>query len=384
MRAATRVSVALLAGGLLLAAFLLPSAHAHAASAFSLVPVASGLESPVYVAQPIGDPRLFVVERPGRIRLVRGGRLATRPFADLTRLVDLTGERGMLSIAFHPRFGRNGRLFAAFATQSTVEVVELHARPGAAAVDGSTRTILSIPHPRSTHNGGQLQFGRDGFLYISTGDGGGSGDPDRNAQRRTSLLGKLLRIDIDRPPFAAAYRIPLGNPYVGVPPWRAEVIALGLRNPWRFSFDRATGDLWLGDVGQDRLEEIDRVPRNEIGGANFGWSRFEGTERFGERAVRGGHLVRPAATYPHTLGCSVIGGYVYRGPAIAGLSGQYVFGDFCSARIWTIDAHGGPIVEVGSGIGFGATEITSFGQGTDGTLYLTSARGGMYRFAPST
>ena len=310
--------------------------------------------------------------------------MAKKPFADLHELVGANGERGLYSVAFHPNFARNGRLFIDYASvDGADEVWELHAARGASTVDGVPRLILSIPHRRATHHGGQLQFGRDGYLYISTGDGGGVGDPDGNAQRRSSLLGKILRININRRSADEGYSIPYDNPFTGAAPWRPEVLALGLRNPWRFSFDRLTGDLWLGDVGQDRFEEVDHVERSEIQGANFGWSRLEGTEPFAARSLHGGHYVRPVGTYPHSLGCSVIGGYVYRGPRIAGLNGQYVFGDFCSARIWSISANGGPIEEVGSGIGAGASEITSFGEGDDGTLYVTSARGGLYRFEPA-
>ena len=382
MRAATRAALVVAVAGVAAGANL--PAHAHRAAAFQLERVASGLQNPVYVAQPPGDPRLFVVERAGRIRIVRSGVVAKKPFADLRELVGANGERGLYSVAFHPNFARNGRLFIDYASvDGADEVWELHAARGASTVDGVPRLILSIPHRRATHHGGQLQFGRDGYLYISTGDGGGVGDPDGNAQRRSSLLGKILRININRRSADEGYSIPYDNPFTGAAPWRPEVLALGLRNPWRFSFDRLTGDLWLGDVGQDRFEEVDHVERSEIQGANFGWSRLEGTEPFAARSLHGGHYVRPVGTYPHSLGCSVIGGYVYRGPRIAGLNGQYVFGDFCSARIWSISANGGPIEEVGSGIGAGASEITSFGEGDDGTLYVTSARGGLYRFEPA-
>ena len=388
MRAALRACfigtlVVALAG--LVAGVSLPARAHHGTAEFQLERVASGLQSPDYVAQAPGDPRLFVVERAGRIRIVRAGVVAAKPFLDLHELVGSNGEQGLYSVAFHPNFAQNGRLFIDYASvDGADEVWELHAARGASTVDGVPRLILSIPHPRATHNGGQLQFGRDGYLYISTGDGGGVGDPDRNAQRRSSLLGKILRININRRSDDEGYSIPYDNPFTGVVPWLSEIYALGLRNPWRFSFDRLTGDLWLGDVGQDRFEEVDHVERSQIAGSNFGWSRLEGTEPFAALSLHGGHYVRPAGTYPHSLGCSVIGGYVYRGPKIESLSGQYVFSDFCSARIWTMAATGGPIVEVGSGLGSGASEITSFGEGSDGTLYVTSARGGVYRFDPAS
>jgi glucose/arabinose dehydrogenase len=364
---------------------LAPSALAASRASFGLAKVASGLRSPVYVTGAPGDKRLFVVEQEGTIRTISGGRVAASPWADLRSVVTAGGEQGLLSVAFHPRFASNGKLYVYFTDKrGNEEVWELRARPGAAHVRPGHRKLLEIPDPESNHNGGQLQFGPDGMLYLGDGDGGGGGDrhgAHGNGQNPGVLLGKILRIDVDARTGGRPYGIPKGNPFAGKPGWRPEIWALGLRNPWRFSFDRANGDLWIGDVGQNEWEEIDHLARG-VGGVNFGWNRYEGRHDFAtDTPLAGGALRRPVAEYSHSDGCSVTGGYVYRGPRIPGLSGRYVYADYCSGKLWTLGTSGGAprdVSDVTSAAG--AKSITSFGQDRSGMLYLCTAEGNVYRF----
>jgi glucose/arabinose dehydrogenase len=364
-----------------------PAAAGRSAVApFRLVTVATRLSSPVYVTSAPGDKRLFVVEQGGTIRTVRNGKVASRPYADLRRSVVSGGEQGLLSVAFAPDFRRSGKLYVYFTNKAGNEVVwELHARPGAASVRPGHRQILDIPDSEPNHNGGQLQFGPDGMLYVGDGDGGGGGDrhgAHGNGQNPGVLLGKILRIDPSKRSNGLPYGIPEGNPFTGRPGWRPEIWALGLRNPWRFSFDRANGDLWIGDVGQDSYEEVDHIKQG-LGGINFGWNRYEGRHDFAaDTPLAGGTLRGPVAEYSHSEGCSITGGYVYRGPRISGLSGRYVYADYCSGKLWTLAPSGGAPRDVSSVVSdAGVTSITSFGQDTSGILYVCSAEGTLYRFA---
>src|SRR3954447_17632323 len=358
---------------------------ARVAASFGLVKVASGLSSPVYATSAPGDKRLFVVEQGGTIRTIRGGKVAARPYADLQRLVKSGGEQGLLSVALSPDFAKSGKLYVYFTNQAGNEVVwELHARKGAASVRPGHRQLLEIPDTESNHNGGQLQFGPDGMLYIGEGDGGGGGDrhgEHGNGQNPGVLLGKLGRIDVDTRTDGKAYGIPKDNPFVGQAGWAPEIWALGLRNPWRFSFDRANGDLWIGDVGQNAWEEVDHVKRG-VGGINYGWNRYEGRHNFESGTpLAGGQLRGPVAEYSHSDGCSITGGYVYRGPKIAGLSGRYVYADYCSGKMWTLGTSGGAPRDVSSvASDAGAKAIVSFGQDGSGMLYVCSAEGQLYRF----
>jgi glucose/arabinose dehydrogenase len=362
-------------------------ASARPQASFGFAKVAGGLRSPVYVTTAPGDKRLFVVEQQGTIRTVSKGRVATRPYADLRSFVDSSSnEQGLLSLAFSPGFASDGKLYVYFTNKQGNEVVwELHARKGAASVRPGHRELLQIADEESNHNGGQLQFGPDGMLYIGTGDGGGGGDAHGehgNGQNPAALLGKLLRIDVKTRSGDKPYGIPEGNPFAGKAGWAPEIWALGLRNPWRFSFDRASGDLWIGDVGQGKWEEIDHV-KHGLGGINFGWNRYEGRHDFADSTpIAGGTLRGPVAEYSHDEGCSVTGGYVYRGPKIAGLSGRYVYADFCSGKMWTLSPSGGAPRDVSSvpkdaGVG----SITSFGEDGSGMLYACSREGTLYRFA---
>jgi glucose/arabinose dehydrogenase len=369
-----------------LATLPLVAANAQAAEPFQLKKVADGLSSPVYVTTAPGDKRLFVVEQEGLIRTVRHGKVAAKPYADLRRFVVSGGEQGLLSVAFSPKFTTTGKLYVYFTNKQGNEVVwELHAHKGAASIRPGHRQLLEIPDTESNHNGGQLQFGPDGMLYIGDGDGGGGGDrhgAHGNGQNPGVLLGKLMRIDPTERTDDLPYGIPNDNPFVGKAGYRPEIWALGLRNPWRFSFDRTTGDLWIGDVGQNTWEEVDHLKQG-VGGVNFGWNRYEGTHDFAtDTPLAGGTLTSPVAEYEHTEGCSITGGYVYRGPHIAGLSGRYVYADYCSGKLWTLATSGGSPKDVSSVVSdAGVKSIVSFGQDASGMLYVCSAQGQLYRFA---
>jgi glucose/arabinose dehydrogenase len=299
-----------------------------------LVPVVTGgLEAPVLATHAgDGSGRLFILEQPGRVRIVAGGRLVPRPFLDLTGRVLAGGERGLLGLAFHPRYRSNGRFFVNYTRRpdgaTVVAELSVSANPDVALP--AARVLLVVPQPFPNHNGGMLAFGRDGLLYIGMGDGGGGGDPGNRAQNRRSLLGKILRIDVDR---GRPYAIPPDNPFAGGG-GRGEIWALGFRNPWRFSFDRTTGRLFAGDVGQEVTEEVDLVRR----GGNYGWPIMEGRRCF--RPATGCDrrgLSLPVATYGHAGGrCAITGGYVYRGRAVPALAGAYLYADYCSGEIFAL------------------------------------------------
>ena len=351
--------------------------------------VVGGLRAPTGVSNAgDGSGRLFVTEQAGRVRVVRAdGGLDPQPFVDLTGRIASGGERGLLGLAFHPRFATSRRLFVDYtrAGDGATVVAELRAgADGSRADPASERIVLIVPQPFANHNGGQLAFGPDGYLYIGLGDGGSEGDPNRNGQNRNVLLGKILRIDIDGPHAPGKqYGIPSDNPYAvgGSTPGhgRPEVWAYGLRNPWHFSFDRLTGDLYIGDVGQNAWEEIDRQPLDPPGGANYGWNLREGDHCFRTCATAG--LIAPIVEYSHELGCSVTGGYVYRGAAQASLQGVYIFGDYCSGRLFTIHSEDGSFTT--RTVADTSLNISSFGEDEAGELYLVDLRGGgLYRVLP--
>jgi glucose/arabinose dehydrogenase len=348
----------------------------------ALPTIASGLSKPVLVTNAgDGSGRLFVVEQTGRIRVIDGGVLLSKPFLDLSASVSRGGEQGLLGLAFHPSYETNGKFYVDFTTTSgDTAINEYRVSADANVADRSTgRRIITIAQPYANHNGGNIAFGPDGYLYIGMGDGGSAGDPGNRAQNVNSLLGKMLRIDINGKSGALQYRIPSGNPYIGKT-GRDEIWSRGLRNPWRWSFDRLTGDLWIGDVGQNRYEEIDRslvTDRASRGrGVNYGWRTIEGRACY--RPATGcstAGTVLPVLAYNHSSGdCSVIGGYVYRGSVSTTLAGRYLFADFCSGRIWSISrtvkapAHRALFLDTG-------LNITSFGEGEDGELYVTSTDG---------
>ena len=290
-------------------------------------------EQPLYVTQPPHSDQLYVVEKIGRVAVVRDGQASGEPFLDLSDEITDEGEEGLLSIAFDPDYARSHLLYAYFTDLDRNErVIELRSNAAGTAIEpGSRRDLLTIEDFASNHNGGQLQFGPDGLLYIGTGDGGLEEDPHRTGQDLGSLLGKILRIDPDRDG-KSPYRIPADNPFAHRPRARPEIYAYGLRNPWRFSFDRATGALAIGDVGQSSFEEVDYVANGQGAGANFGWSAYEGDARFNEDQTAPG-MVPPVLTYDHDRGCSVTGGYVVRDRALPALYGRYLYGDYCTGEL---------------------------------------------------
>jgi glucose/arabinose dehydrogenase len=347
--------------------------------------IASGLAAPVGITNAgDGSGRLFVNEQAGRIRVVSSdGTLRPTDFVDLSDRILAGGERGLLGVAFHPDFAMNGRLFVHYsrAGDGATVISELTASADHETANAaSERILLTHDQPFANHNGGQIAFGPDGYLYIGLGDGGSQGDPSGNGQSLQTLLAKLLRIDVDALPAQdKQYAIPDSNPYAagGLAPGAGlpEIWAYGLRNPWRFSFDRATGDLSIGDVGGGAREEIDRQPADSAGGENYGWNIYEGTQC--SSACDSITPVVPIAEYAHDQGCSVTGGYVYRGTRQPTMRGTYLFGDYCSGTIWTLPASDGLIPRT---LGATGLRITSFGEGEDGEIYLVDqAGGGLYR-----
>jgi glucose/arabinose dehydrogenase len=348
-----------------------------AAVAVSLERVASGMDTPLAVTNAgDGSGRIFVAEQSGAIRIVRDGALVDQPFLDISDRITSGGERGLLGLAFHPKYPEDPRFFVDYTDgNGDTQVSSFTVDPGNPdrADPGSEVKILFVTQPYANHNGGAVAFGPDGDLYISLGDGGSGGDPHGNGQSLTTALGKLLRIDIDRTEGDHRYAVPADNPFVdeGTP----EIFVYGLRNPWRMSFDRLNGDLWIGDVGQGDWEEVD-VVRAGTSGQNFGWNRMEGAHCFRPATgCEGDGLVLPVAEYSHDSGCTVIGGVVYRGSQQAALVGGYLFADYCSGIIWAID----PAVD-------GAREptvvsdtdatISSFGEDEAGEVYATDLSSG--------
>ena len=344
--------------------------------------VLGGLDQPTGVTGAgDGSGRMFVLEQPGRIRIVRDGRLLDRPFLDIRSIVSCCGERGLLGLAFPPDFNPAGGTFFIDYTDvngdTVVAAVSVDGGDEDLADRGSLRPILHVDQPFANHNGGGLAFGPDGELYIGMGDGGSGGDPQGNGQRLDTLLGKMLRIDVGGDIAAGQpYGIPTDNPFTADAGRRPEIWAYGLRNPWRFSFDRETGDLWIGDVGQNRFEEIDRLAVGSLPGANLGWNIMEGRHCFSGAECSRTNLVLPIAEYDHSAGdCAVIGGYVYRGSAFPRLDGGYVFGDECSGTIRGLAA-AGPDQQEGVVLLESDRVISSFGESDDGELYLTDLRSG--------
>jgi glucose/arabinose dehydrogenase len=330
--------------------------------------VAEGLVEPVFATAPQGDERLFIVERNGRIRILVSGVLRTDPFLDIRSRVNFVGERGMLSMAFHPQYAGNGRFFVYYVNlDGAIAIERFTSTPGSNVAGASEGIVLTIPHGGTEHHGGLAAFGPDDMLYLATGDGGCCGDPQNNAQNLGSLLGKVLRIDVS----AIPYGIPPGNPYVGVNGPRAEIWASGLRSPWRFSFDGPTGSLFLSDVGQELHEEVNVVPAG-VAALNYGWPLMEAAAcyRPTTNCDPGGMLTLPAVHYEHTLGCSVIGGYVYRGSALHDLQGRYFYSDYCSGWLRSVQVAGNLAGghELWSGVQLPG--VVSFGRDGAGELYM--------------
>jgi glucose/arabinose dehydrogenase len=338
--------------------------------------VVTGLASPVDLQEaPDDSGRLFVVEQQGTIRIIQDGALVSIPFLDITNRVSFSGEMGLLGLAFHPDFAQNRRLIVNYTSAvggHTIIAAYLASAADPNLAEPGEEIILTVNQPFGNHNGGQLAFGPDGYLYIASGDGGGGGDPNGNGQSLSTLLGKLLRIDVDS---ATPYAVPPDNPFVGQA-GEDEIWAYGLRNPWRFSFDRSTDRLFLGDVGHDDFEEVDLITR----GGNFGWSIMEGNHCYpppSDTCDMTG-LILPIAEYSHDEGRSITGGFVYRGPLIAQLRGTYVFGDFISGNIWGLDEEGSG-VWTHSLLLATSLSISSFGQDGAGELYVLDYGGTVFR-----
>jgi len=348
------------------------------AQTVTLEQVTSGLQTPVAVTH-AGDSRLFITQQGGTIVIWDGTRILPTPFLDIRSLVLCCGERGLLSVAFHPHYAENGYFYINYTEfagpgRTVIARYQVSATDPNRANPSSAKVLLRIAQPFANHNGGQLQFGPDGYLYIGMGDGGSGGDPGNRAQNLADPLGKLLRIDVDN---GDPYSSPASNPFVKGNSTRPEIWAYGLRNPWRFSFDRATKDLWIADVGQGSWEEIDFQPATSIGGENYGWRRMEGTHCFNPSlGCNDGSLVLPVIEYDHSNGaCSVTGGYVYRGARSPRLYGTYVYGDYCNGMIWGATRAGGGTVTSALLIDTNFP-ISTFGEDFNGEIYVADYTGG--------
>jgi len=362
---------------------------APTSSTVALVKVADVTDPVLAIGARDGSGRLFIVAKGGRIRIVKGGSLLLTPFLDISGSVSRGGEQGLLGLAFHPAFKTNRKFYVNFTNTKGDTVIREYkasaANPDVVAA-GSGRTLLTIGQPYANHNGGMLAFGKDGYLYIGMGDGGDGGDPGNRAQDIRSLLGKLLRIDVNGRTATKAYRTPASNPFVGRT-GRNEIWQRGLRNPWRFSFDRSSGNLWIGDVGQGSWEEVDRAIRTSSGpgkGINWGWRVMEGRHCYNPSSgCSTTGKKRPLVEYSHSANgrCAVTGGYVYRGSKIPALAGWYVYGDYCSGEVWAVASgasYPGTAVQIlGTGSG---RMISGFGQDDAAELYLCDlAAGAVYQ-----
>ncbi len=346
---------------------------------FDLERVADGFEQPVQIVDPgDGSGRVVVVEQTGRLRIVQDGRVEPTPFLDISDRVSCCGERGLLSAAFHPDFADNGVVFVNYTDSNGDTIVARYqvSEGDPNRIDPSTgETVLAVEQPAANHNGGLLLFGPgDGYLYIGLGDGGGGSS--QNGQDLATLLGKLLRIDVDNADGDQPYAIPPDNPFVDRAGARPEIWAYGLRNPWRFSFDRATGDLWIGDVGSTIYEEINFLPAASAGGENFGWTVMEGDECRDANDCDG--FAPPVSGFDRSEGCVVTGGYVYRGSAIPDLEGIYLFADYCSGKIWGLARGSNGGWEQNGPVETGL-RISSFGEDAEGEIYVVDLAGSIFR-----
>jgi glucose/arabinose dehydrogenase len=379
------------AGALLLAAVLLLACSDPAGPDpsepvdFALEVVVQGLSSPLFVTAPTGDDRLFVVQRGGQILIVENGGANAQPFLDVGALITAGNERGLLGLAFHPDYATNGHFFVNYTDtdDASTEVVRYTVSADPDVADPSSDVpILSVAQPFSNHNGGMIAFGPDRMLYVGMGDGGGTGDPDNYAQRPATLLGSMLRLDVDG---GSPYAIPDANPFAGHASYREETWAYGLRNPWRWSFDRQTGDLYIGDVGQGAREEISFQPASSDGGENYGWRIMEGTACYSPASgCPTGGLTLPVHDYSQAgTPCAVTGGYVYRGSALPDLVGRYFFGDFCGGWIQSFVVVGGQAQGLQDHTDMVGTvsALASFGEDGHGELYVVSLGGTVWRLA---
>ncbi len=348
---------------------------------FALSEIASGLNNPLYLTAPAGDPRLFVVEKAGRIRIIKNGTLLPTPFLDITSKVSTGSEQGLLSVAFHPSYSSNGFLYVNYTNTTGDTRVERYTVSGNADVanPATAKTILAIDQPFSNHNGGLNLFGPDGYLYVGMGDGGSGGDPQGHGQNKNSLLGKLLRINVDG---GDPYSIPANNPFANGG-GRAEVWAYGLRNPWRFAFDKTASLLYIADVGQNAFEEINVVATNRTG-VNYGWNIMEGASCYGASSCSQSGLQLPAVSYNRDGGaCTVIGGMVYRGTAVPQLAGHYLYADYCAGWIRSFKWTNGAIANATEWQTSAHGTILSFGEDAAGEMYVLSANGRVYKIVKS-
>lgn len=347
----------------------------------TLETVSTSFSFPLLATAPVGDPRIFVVEKGGLIKVVKDGAVLPSPFLDVSGLVSNGSEQGLLGLAFDPQYGANGRFFISYTNRVGDNVLASYqVSANADVADAGSGVIrLTVSQPYENHNGGHIAFGPDGYIYMGIGDGGNGGDPDGHGQERNDLLGSILRLDVSA---ATGYSVPPSNPFVGVAGARGELWDWGLRNPWRFSFDRSTGDLYIGDVGQGAREEINVATAASGGGKglNYGWSIMEGTQCFEASSCDMTGLTLPVLDYTHSDGCSVTGGFVYRGSAIPDLAGTYFYSDYCDGWVRSFRHAGGEATDAGS---WAALEpgsgIPSFGEDGNGELYVLTSDGGLYR-----
>lgn len=342
--------------------------------------VLGGFSHPNFVTAPSGDSRLFVIERTGTIRIIKNGALLPTPFLDLTDKVSSGSEEGVLGLAFAPDYATSRMFVVHYIDPSlTVVISRFHApSAGADVADTAEQVLLSVPQPGGGHNGGTVLFGPDGYLYASLGDGRCCGDPDGHGQDRTELLGSILRLDV---PNAGPYQVPATNPWATHPTFRHELWNYGLRNPWRFSFDRTTGDLYIADVGDGRREEVSVMPHTSTGGENLGWRVTEGLECWQGDPCSTAGITLPVLDYDHSEGCAVMGGYVYRGAAIPALRGTYFYADFCSGFVRSFRWVNGAATEQKEYPDFlpSGAQPNSFGEDRAGELYITTEGGEVYR-----
>ena len=366
--------------------FIISRSAAPDAATFRLALVADGFNWPIYVTH-AGDSsgRLFLLEQVGKIWILRAGERSAQPFLDVSDLITQSvrtgrySEQGLLGLAFHPDYAANGLFFinyTDFDGDTVVARYQVSAEDADRADAASARIILQVDQPYANHNGGHIDFGPDGYLYITLGDGGWANDPLGAGQNLGMLLGATLRVDIDS---AIPYAIPSDNPFVDTPGAMDEIWSYGWRNVWRFSFDRATGDMYLADVGQNQWEEVNFQPAGSPGGENYGWNVWEGRHIFAGGTAP--NHVPPIYEYSHALGCSVTGGYVYRGAKIADLQAAYLFGDYCTGRVWAawrdeaMQWRGAELLQT-------SMQISSFGEDEAGEVYVIDYGGGLYRFEP--
>jgi len=347
----------------------------------TMTPVVTGLSNPLYLTAPSNDTRLFIVEQRGTIRVVKNGTLLPAFYLDIRGKLTSGGERGLLGMAFHPNFAQNGFFFINYTDlNGDTKVERYQATPSSDVADANSGThVLGIPQPFANHNGGHLLFGPDGMLWIGTGDGGSGGDPQGNGQKTTTLLGKMLRVNVNTLP----YTIPSNNPFAGQTANRPEIWGIGLRNPWRYSFDRTTNLLYVADVGQNAWEEIHVVPSTQAS-VNYGWNTMEGRHCYAATTCTQTGLDIPVIEYGHDGGnCSIAGGFVYRGSAVPGLTGHYLYSDLCTGFLKSFKYSNGTatdqrdwtVPELGS--------VLSFGEDANGELYILSANGTVYRIDPT-